>query len=135
MIRGARDAGGKRLVIVGGAGSLEVAPGVVAMNTPDFPEAWKPAARGHSDALEVYRREAGDLGCTFLTPAAVIRTGTRPGHYRTGGEQMVVNEKGESIISSGTDVRRSHTCMNACLADATAFSLPVSRHCGSSSGE
>src|SRR5205085_11975979 len=67
LIDGARHAGVKRLVIVGGAGSLEVAPGKLLLDTPDFPAAWKPEAAAHRDALKVYRSRADDLDWTFIS--------------------------------------------------------------------
>src|SRR5579859_7726850 len=56
LINGVSRAGIERLIVVGGAGSLEVAPGVQLVDTPDFHEAWKPVALAHRDALDVYRQ-------------------------------------------------------------------------------
>jgi len=84
---------------VGGAGSLEVAPGVRLVDTPDFPEDWKPEALQHADALEVYRG-IEDLDWTFVSPAAFIHPGERTGRYRLGGDQLLVDENGNSEISA-----------------------------------
>jgi putative NADH-flavin reductase len=86
-----------RLVVVGGAGSLEVAPGVQLVDTPEFPAAWKGVALAHRDALVVYR--AADLDWTYISPAALIGPGKRTGQYRTGTDQLLTDEKGESYIS------------------------------------
>jgi putative NADH-flavin reductase len=100
LIEGARAAGVKRLVVVGGAGSLEVAPGQLLLDTAEFPAAWKPEAAGHRDALEVYRASGGDLDWTFISPAAVIEPGERTGQFRQGGDQLMTDRNGESRISA-----------------------------------
>jgi putative NADH-flavin reductase len=87
-----------RLVVVGGAASLEVAPGMQLIDTPNFPPAWKGIAGAHRDALAVYRKSPVDW--TYVSPAAFIQPGTRTGHYRTGTEQLVTDAKGESRISA-----------------------------------
>jgi putative NADH-flavin reductase len=86
-----------RVVVVGGAGSLEVSPGVQLADTPDFPSAWKSAAFGHRDALAVFRKS--DLDWTYVSPAALIEPGKRTGKYRVGTDQLLTDEKGESRIS------------------------------------
>ena len=87
-----------RLIVVGGAGSLEVAPGVRLIDTPEFPAAWKPAAGAACDALALYRK--APVNWTFFSPAAFIQPGTRTGKYRTGTDNLVADAKGESRISA-----------------------------------
>lgn len=99
LIAGLREAGVRRLVVVGGAGSLEVAPGVALVDTPDFPEAYKPESLDGRDALNVYRAEAQGLDWTFISPAIVIQPGERTGRYRTTGDQVLADERGNSTIS------------------------------------
>ncbi len=99
LIQGLRQAGVKRLVVVGGAGTLEVAPGVALMDTPDFPQAWMGEAEEGRESLEVYRTEAGDLDWTFISPAAVIEPGARTGRYRTTRDTLLVDERGRSRIT------------------------------------
>ncbi|MBX5450973.1 NAD(P)-dependent oxidoreductase [Thermogemmatispora sp.] len=99
LIEGLKRAGVKRLVVVGGAGSLEVAPGVRLMDTPDFPPAWRPIASAAAEALEIYRQQGADLDWTYFSPAAFIEPGQRTGRYRLGTDQLVTNDKGESRIS------------------------------------
>ena len=99
LIQGAKRAGVKRLVVVGGAGSLEVAPGKQLVDSPDFPAAYKPEALAHRDALAVYRAEAGDLEWTNISPAALFTPGERTGKYRAGGDQLLADKQGKSFIS------------------------------------
>ncbi|MBC5772469.1 NAD(P)-dependent oxidoreductase [Pontibacter sp. KCTC 32443] len=94
----AKKAGVKRLLNVGGAGSLYVAPGVQAVDTPDFPAEWREGASAMRDSLKVYEAEK-DLDWTFFSPAFMIGPGERTGKYRLGTENPVMNEKGESNIS------------------------------------
>jgi hypothetical protein len=99
LIAGARLAGVHRLVIVGGAGSLEVLPGRQLLDSPDFPVGHREEAVGQRDALEVYRREADDLDWTYISPAGEVEPGKRTGRFRTGSNQLLVDDKGHSRIS------------------------------------
>ena len=87
-----------RLIVVGGAGSLEVAPGLQLVDTPDFPPAWKKAASAARDALNVYRTAPFDW--TYVSPPMFIQPGTRSGKYRAGKDQLVKDANGESRISA-----------------------------------
>ena len=88
-----------RLIVVGGAGGLETAPGVRVIDALDFPPAWKPIARAHIDSLaDVYRKSAVDW--TYFSPAALIQPGERTGKYRTGRDQLVADAAGHSTISA-----------------------------------
>lgn len=99
LIAGAKSSGVRRLIIVGGAGSLELMPGQQIVDQPDFPDAYKPEALAQRDALEVYRDFAGDLDWTYISPAAEIHPGRRTGAYRISGDQLLVNDEGKSTIS------------------------------------
>jgi uncharacterized protein len=99
LVDGLRIAGTRRLVVVGGAGSLEVAPGQRLMDTPDFHAAWKPTALAHARALDEVYRAADDLDWTYVSPAALIEPGERTGSYRTGGDQLLTDEAGHSRIT------------------------------------
>jgi len=85
LIEGLRKTDVRRLVVVGGGGSLEVAPGVRLIDTPNFPEMWRANALAQIESLALYR-EVDDLDWTFISPAALIepgeRTGTFPGRWR-----------------------------------------------------
>jgi uncharacterized protein len=89
----------KRVLFVGGAGSLEVAPGRQLVDQPGFPGAYKAEALEGREALEVWRTEGGGLDWTFLSPAAEIGPGERTGSYRTTGDQLLSDAAGRSFIS------------------------------------
>jgi hypothetical protein len=93
-----RKVGVARLLVVGGAGSLQDGSGQRLVDSPDFPAAWKPDALRQAEALDAYRR-VDDLDWTYVSPAALIGPGERTGSYRLGGERLVVDEQGESRIS------------------------------------
>ncbi len=98
LLAGLEQAGVKRLLIVGGAGSLEVAPGLQLVDAPNFPEAWKPIALAHRDVLPVL--QASSLDWTYQSPAAFIQPGERTGSFRLGARQLIADAKGESRISA-----------------------------------
>jgi uncharacterized protein len=99
LIAGLRTAGVARVLFVGGASTLEVAPGVQMLDQPGFPDAYKAEAIEGREALAVWRNEADGLDWTFLSPAIEIGPGERKGAYRTTGEQMLFDAEGESFIS------------------------------------
>ncbi|GAA5175792.1 NAD(P)-dependent oxidoreductase [Niveibacterium umoris] len=99
VLAAAKSAGVPRLLVVGGAGSLEVAPGVQAVDTQDFPPQWKEAALGMRDLLERLRGEQG-IAWTYLSPAFELFPGDRSGHYRLGGDQAFFDAQGHSRISN-----------------------------------
>jgi uncharacterized protein len=98
LVEGVREAGVRRLLVVGGAGGLEVAPDKRLLDTPDFPEDWKPEAIAHTKALDYYR-SVEDLDWTVVSPAAFTHPGERTGRYRIGGDQLLVDEHGNCEIS------------------------------------
>lgn len=99
LIAGARTANVKRLIFVGGAGSLEVSPGTKLLDTPGFPAPYKPEAQEGSDALDVIRNEATGLDWSFISPAAEISAGLRTGRYRATGDLYIPDARGQSRIS------------------------------------
>jgi uncharacterized protein len=99
LIAGLRRTGVKRVLFVGGAGSLEVSPGQQLVDQPGFPEAYKAEALAGRDALEVWRTEGEGLEWTFLSPAAEIAPGERTGHYRTTGDRLLTDAAGKSFIT------------------------------------
>jgi uncharacterized protein len=96
---GLRRAGVRRLMVVGGAGSLEVAPGQRLVDSPDFPPAGKPTALAHARTLDEVYRHIDDLDWTYVSPARVIGPGERTGEFRVGGDQLLVDDSGQSRIS------------------------------------
>ncbi len=98
IIAAAREARAPRLLYVGGAGTLEVAPGVQLIDTPNFPDAYKATAEGARQALTLLREQTA-LNWTMLSPSAVIAPGERTGMFRLGGEQLLTGADGSSRIS------------------------------------
>ncbi len=84
--------------VVGGAGSLEVEPGVALMSTPEFPATYKAEAEKGGVFLDLLRRET-DLDWTFLSPSALFVEGERTGKFRLGGDQLLTDAAGKSWIS------------------------------------
>jgi putative NADH-flavin reductase len=98
LLAGLKQAGVRRLIAVGGAGSLEVAPGVQLVDTPEFPSAWMAIAVAHRDVLPILKQS--DLDWTYFSPAALIGPGVRTGKFRLGGTRLIANDRGESRISA-----------------------------------
>ncbi len=86
-----------RFLMVGGAGSLEVAPGVTLIASGHLPPEWMPIAQAHLKALEVLKSSA--VNWTSLCPAAYFDPGERTGRFRVGKDNLIANDKGESRIS------------------------------------
>ncbi|MFZ6646740.1 NAD(P)-dependent oxidoreductase [Undibacterium sp. TJN25] len=98
LIAAARAAGVKRVVMVGGAGSLLVAPGVQLVDAPGFPDMYRPYAIAHRNALAVLRA-ATDIDWTFFAPAAEIGPGDKLGQFRVGRDSLISDAAGNSKIS------------------------------------
>jgi putative NADH-flavin reductase len=96
LIGAVKTAGAKRYLVVGGAGSLEAAPGVALVDTPDFPQAYKAEALAGAEFLDLLRKEP-TLDWTFLSPSAMFVPGERTGKFRLGTDQLLTNEHGSSI--------------------------------------
>ena len=103
ILAGARQAGVKRLLAVGGAGSLEVAPGVQLVDTPEFPAEWKQGALAARDLLTRLRGETA-LDWTLLSPPILLAPGERTGRYRVGGDQPLPGEDGQPAGISVADL-------------------------------
>ena len=98
LIGAARDSAVPRYLVVGGAGSLEVAPGVRLVTTPDFPALYKAEAEKGAAFLDRLQREK-ELNWTFLSPSALFEFGSRTGKFRLGDDQLLVDSAGKSWIS------------------------------------
>ncbi len=92
-----RRAGVDRLLVVGGAGGLEVAPGLSLIDSGHLPAPYLPIARSHVKALDVLR--TSDVDWTYLAPAAFFEPGERTGRFRLGTDELITDAKGESRIS------------------------------------
>ena len=96
-----KKAGVKRLFVVGGAGSLEIAPGVQLVDTPQFPAEYKTGATAARDYLNILKKET-ELDWTFLSPAILMHPGItdgRTGKYRTALDTPVFDANNESRLS------------------------------------
>jgi len=98
LIAGMKRAAVKRLLVVGGAGSLEVASGLQLVDTPDFPPVWKAGSLATREVLHILRSEQ-ELEWSFLSPSAVLEPGLRTGQFRLGTDQLLVDHTGQSKIS------------------------------------
>jgi uncharacterized protein len=97
-----------RLIVIGGAASLEVRPGMVftdsdelidqALDQFGLPKEYAAVMRGHGDALNIYR--TSNRLWTYFSPAIEITSGDRTGRFRTGGDQPVMDAAGRSRISA-----------------------------------
>ncbi|MGA8741302.1 MAG: NAD(P)H-binding protein [Terracidiphilus sp.] len=86
-----------RLIVVGGAGSLEVAPGVTILQSGHLPAEWIPIAASHEKALRLL--EKSDINWTYFSPAGFFEPGTRTGKFRLGTNQLIADAQGNSRIS------------------------------------
>src|SRR5262245_18389727 len=98
IINGVKNSEIKRLLVVGGAGSLEVRPGVQSVDLPGFPAEYKQGALATREALTMLRQETG-LEWSYLSPSADLFPGQRTGKFRLGTDQLLKDAKGESRIS------------------------------------
>jgi uncharacterized protein len=97
QIAAVKKAGVPRLIVVGGAGPLEVAPGVTLIASGYLPEAYLPIATSHEKALGILKRS--DVNWTYFSPAGFFEPGERTGKYRLGTTNLIANEEGDSRIS------------------------------------
>ena len=97
QIEAVKKAGVPRLLVVGGAGLLEVAPGVTLIKSGHLPAEYMPIAMSHEKALGVLR--ASDINWTYLSPAAYFVPGERTGKFRLGTKELITDAKGDSRIS------------------------------------
>jgi putative NADH-flavin reductase len=98
LIAAARDSKVGRYLVVGGAGSLEVAPGVRLVTTPGFPSQYKAEAEKGGAFLDLLR-EQRELNWTFLSPSALFTAGERTARFRLGTDQLLTAADGKSRIS------------------------------------
>ncbi|MCK1491364.1 NAD(P)-dependent oxidoreductase [Bradyrhizobium sp. 180] len=98
LIGAAKDSKVGRYLVVGGAGSLEVAPGVKLVTTPNFPAQYKAEAEKGGAFLDLLRQEK-DLNWTFISPSALFVEGERTGKFRLGSDQLLADANGKSWIT------------------------------------
>lgn len=96
-----KKAGVKRLIVIGGAGSLQATPEIQIVDTPEFPAEIRPGALAARDYLNILKEET-ELDWTFFSPALEMHPGTsgvRKGTYRLGTDYPVADENGRSVLS------------------------------------
>ena len=98
LITAVRLSGVKRWLVVGGAGSLEVSPGVTALDSGKLPDFVVPAARGAQNFLNILR-PVQDIDWTVLSPAFEFTAGERTGKFRLGKDEIIIDQNGKSAIS------------------------------------
>ncbi|MCK8783952.1 NAD(P)-dependent oxidoreductase [Roseomonas sp. NAR14] len=96
LVGAVRAAKVPRYLVVGGAGSLEVAPGQRLVDQPDFPAAYRAEATRGAAFLD-HLKQVDDLDWTFLSPSALFFEGPRTGRFRLGDDQLLSNDQGSSI--------------------------------------
>ena len=102
IVEGAKQAGVRRLLIVGGAGTLFVKPGVRLVDTGTLPAEWLPGVKSLGEFYLNTLMKENDIDWIFFSPAGNLgnmTTGVRTGKYRLGKDDMLFDEKGESFIS------------------------------------
>ncbi|UXT41292.1 NAD(P)-dependent oxidoreductase [Agrobacterium tumefaciens] len=96
LIEAVRASGVQRYLVVGGAGSLEIAPGQRVVDLPDFPAAYKAEATKGAEFLDRLKQEK-QLDWTFLSPSAEFVPGERTGKFRIGKDNLLSNDDGSRI--------------------------------------
>lgn len=97
FIQALESEGSPRFVMVGGAGVLELAPGLALVDSGLIPEAWMGQARAHSKALALLK--ASEVNWTYFSPAGYFEPGERTGKFRLGTTQLIADDSQQSRIS------------------------------------
>jgi uncharacterized protein len=97
LIQGVEQAGGPRLILVGGAGSLFVAPGVTLRESGHLPKEWVPIVDAHIAVLRNLKQSS--INWTYFSPAALFEPGERTGKFRLGKDDLIADAHGKSRIS------------------------------------
>ncbi|GAB7547452.1 NAD(P)-dependent oxidoreductase [Cupriavidus sp. 8B] len=97
LIAAVREADAPRLIVVGGAGSLEFSPGVTVLKSGYWPEPYVNIATSHMKAFAALR--ASDINWTYFSPPMLITPGERTGQFRLGGDSLIKDAEGTSRIS------------------------------------
>lgn len=98
ILKAIEQAGVPRVLVVGGAGSLQVAPGVDLVDTPNFPAPYKEEALAAREILRLLRAGTA-LDWSLVSPSALLQPGERTGKFRIGGDQLLVDAQGNSRVS------------------------------------
>jgi putative NADH-flavin reductase len=99
ILEAVRNSGVKRLMVVGGAGSLFVSPGKRLMDTGAIPDSYLSAVRALADVYLVDLAAEKEIDWVFFSPAISIHPGPRTGKFRLGKDDVILNQAGEGDIS------------------------------------
>lgn len=99
IINASKKAGVKRLLIVGGAGSLYVEPNKTLIESGGIPDSILPGVKALAEVYNNFLKPEKEIDWVFFSPAASLVPGEKTGHYRLGKDDMIFNDKGESVIS------------------------------------
>ena len=97
LVKGILEAGGPRLIVVGGAGSLFVAPGITLRESGHLPKEWIPIVDAHIQVLRNLKQSSIDW--TYFSPAGYFEPGERTGKFRLGKDDPITDAQGNSRIS------------------------------------
>jgi putative NADH-flavin reductase len=103
IVEGVKKAGLKRLLVVGGAGSLYVAPGMQLVDTPEFPAPYKQGALAAREALNRLKKESA-LDWSFVSPPIGLAPGERTGKYRVGADSLLPGQGDKPAGISAPDL-------------------------------
>lgn len=103
IVEGVKTAGIKRLLVVGGAGSLYVAPGLQLVDTPEFPAQYKQGALAAREALRQIQKES-TLDWSFVSPPIGLASGERTGNYRIGADDLLPGDGDQPAGISASDL-------------------------------
>jgi uncharacterized protein len=98
LLAAVRKSGVRRYIAVGGAGSLEVAPGMLLKDSGQIPAEWLPAVNEGAELLRLLRADS-QIDWTYFSPPALIGSGDRTGKFRLGRDQLIIGKDGKSAIS------------------------------------
>ncbi|WP_095200332.1 NAD(P)-dependent oxidoreductase [Mesorhizobium carmichaelinearum] len=99
LFEGVQRAGVKRIILVGGVGSLEASPGVDVVDSDFYPGDYKAHTLRNREILRGLKRGEYDLDWTYVSPPLTIKAGDRTGQFRLGEDQLLRDANGESWIS------------------------------------
>lgn len=99
IVEGVKRAGVERLLIVGGAGTLFVAPGVRVVDSGVIPQEIMGGVRSLGEFYLNTLIQENELDWVFFSPAGTLEPGERTGVYRLGKDDLILNQQGESKIS------------------------------------
>jgi putative NADH-flavin reductase len=99
LLAGLERAGTQRLIVVGGAGTLELEPGLLVLDAPDFNPDYRAEAQALLDVLTILRDADTPVDWTYITPPRGLAPGERTGSYRVGGDAILYDNEGKNRIS------------------------------------